>query len=87
MERLMGEGTRAKDSVRALLDRMPDDFNLESVSEEILLLEGPWLDESAPPPLTETQRAALVESIAHHRRHPEDRTPWRQALERIGRGR
>ena len=87
MERLMGEGTRAKDSVRALLDRLPDDCNLERVVEEILLLDRPWLNDSALPPLTETQRAALAESIAHHRRHPEPRTPWRQALERIGRGR
>jgi hypothetical protein len=87
MEKHMDEGTRAKDSIRALLDRLPDDCNLESVIEEILLLDGPWLTDSALPPLTEEQRAALVESIAHHRRHPEARTPWRQALERIGRGR
>ena len=83
----MGEETRAKDAVRALLDRLPDDCKLESVIEQILLLEGPWLDGPALPPLTEAQRTALDESIAHHRRHPEARTPWRQALERIGRGR
>ena len=87
MEKLMSEGTGAKDTVRALLDRLPDDCDLERVVEEILLLDGPWLTDSALPPLTETQRAALAESIAHHRRHPEARTPWRQALERIGRGR
>ena len=87
MENRMSEGTGAKHAVRALLDRLPDDCNLESVIEEILLLEGPWLEEPGLLPLTEAQRTALAESIAHHRSHPEARTPWRQALERIGRGR
>jgi len=83
----MAEGTRAKDAVRALLDRMPDDCKLESVIEQILLLDGPWLDGAELPPLSDEQRAALAESIAHHRRHPEGRTPWREALQRLGQGR
>lgn len=87
MEMIMSEKARAKDAVRALLDRLPDDCKLEDVIEQILLLEGPWLDESSLPPLTDAQRAALEESIAHHELHPERTTPWRQALERIGRGR
>jgi hypothetical protein len=77
----------AKDVVRALLDRMPDDCRLEDVIEQIMLLEGPWLDESDLPPLTEAQRIALEESIAHHKLHPERAIPWREALERIGRSR
>lgn len=83
----MSDGTRAKDAVRALLDRLPDDCKLESVIEQLLLLDGPWLDESELAPLTDAQRAALAESIAHHRQHPEARTPWREALQRLGRGR
>lgn len=80
----MAERTRAKDAVRAILDRLPDDCKLESVVEQILLLDGPWLDESDLSPLTDAQRAALAESIAHHRLHPEARTPWRAALQRLG---
>jgi len=87
METVMGDNGSAKDVVRALLDRLPDDCKLDDVIDEILLLDGPWLEESALPPLTENQRAALDESIEHLRRHPDRRTPWRQALERIGRGR
>ena len=83
----MSEGTGAKDAVRVLPDRLPSDCKLERVIEEILLLDGPWLDGSALPPLTEPKRAVLAESIVHHRRHPEARTPWREALERIGRAR
>lgn len=86
METVMGENGSAKDAVRALLDRLPDDCKLEDVVEQILLLDGPWLQESELPPLTEVQRAALDESIAHHRHNPEGKTPWRDVLERIGRG-
>ena len=82
MEITMG----AKEVVRELLDRLPDDCKLEDVIEQIMLLDGPWIDEQDLPPLTQAQRDALEESIAHHRRHPERTTPWRQALERIGRG-
>ncbi len=87
MKKLMAERTDTKDVVRALLDRLPDDCKLENVIEQILLLDGPWLDESDLPALTDEQRAALAESIAHHRQQPDARTPWREALERIGRGR
>jgi hypothetical protein len=87
MENGMTDGTGAKDAIRTLLDRLPDDCSLESVIEEILLLEGPWLEADALPPLSEAHRAALAESIDHHRSHPDARTPWRRALERIGRRR
>jgi hypothetical protein len=85
VEKFMSDGTGAKAAVRALLDRLPDDCNLESVIEEILLLEGPWCAEAELPPLTEPQRAALAESIAHHRQHPGASTPWREVLDRVGR--
>ena len=45
MEMIMG----AKDAVRALLDRLPDDCKLDDVIEQITLLDGPWLDEADRP--------------------------------------
>lgn len=75
-----GRNARAKDAVRELLDRLPDDCKLDEVIDQILLLEGPWLEEHSLAPLTEAQRAALEESIEHHRRHPERALPWREAL-------
>jgi len=83
MESQMSEPTRAKDVVRALLDRLPDDCQLEQVIEEILLLAGPWCEPASLPALTEAQRAALADSIQHHRQNPELRRPWREALEKI----
>ena len=70
----------AKDVIRALLDRLPDDCKLDDVVEQIMLLDGPWIEESDLPPLTEAQRAALEESIEHHRRHPERALRWREVL-------
>lgn len=85
METAMGAKPGAKEIVRALLDRLPDDCKLDEVIDQIMQLDGPWLDEADPPPLTEAQQAAVEESIEHHRRHPERAVPWREALERIGR--
>lgn len=75
----------AKDVVRALLDRMPDDCTLEDVIDRLLLLDGPWLDRFEADELTPAQRAALEESIEHHRRHPGRALPWREALAKAGR--
>lgn len=83
MELSMG----AKDAVRALLDRLPDDCKLEDVIEQIMLLEGPWwLEERDLPPLTQAQKAALDEAIAHLERDPGSAVPWREALQRIRSG-
>jgi hypothetical protein len=81
MEMIMG----AKDAVRALLDRLPDDCKLDEVIEQIVMLDGPWLDEANLPPLTQAQRDAIDESIDHLERHPETAAPWREALERMRR--
>ncbi len=81
MELIMG----AKEAVRALLDRLPDDCKLDDVIEQITLLEGPWLDEATLPPLTQAQRDAIDESIDHLERNPESAIPWREALERMRR--
>jgi len=81
MEMIMG----AKEAVRALLDRLPDDCELEEVIEQILKLEGPWSSEAELPPLTQAQRDAIDESMDHLERHPESAVPWREALERLRR--
>ena len=82
METAMG----VKDTVRALLDRLPDDCKLGEVIDELCLLESAALDERGGPPLTQAQRDALDESIAHHEAHPERALPWREFLRRIERG-
>lgn len=74
-----------KDTVRALLDRMPDDCNLIDVIDEITELDGPWPSESDLTPLTQAQCDAIDESIEHLERHPETAVPWREALERMRR--
>ena len=81
METTMG----AKEIVRELLDRLPDDCNLDQVIDEIIKLEGPWPSESDLPPLTQAQRDAIDESIDHLERDPETAVPWRDALERMRR--
>jgi hypothetical protein len=83
VETILGETMCAKDAVRALLDRLPDDCRLDEVIEQILLLEGPWLDQANLPPLTRAQQDALDESIAHLERDPDSAIPWRDALQRI----
>lgn len=75
----------AKEAIRDLLDRMPDDCNLVDVIDEIMKLDGPWLRESDLPPLTQAQRDAIDESIDHHKRHPETAVPWREALDKMRR--
>jgi hypothetical protein len=74
----------AKEAIRGLLERMPDDCNLVDVIDEIMKLDGPWLDEADLPRLTQTQRDALDESVAHHKQHPERALPWREALRSTG---
>lgn len=75
----------AKDAVRSLLDRLPDDCKLEDVIEAILKLDGPWLSESELPPLTQAQRDAIDESIDHLEKHPESALPWRETVARMRR--
>jgi hypothetical protein len=82
MESTMG----AKDTVRAVLDRMPDECTLDQVIRELCAIETAELDEKDLPPLTKAQRDALDESIAHHEAHPAEGVPWREALRRIERG-
>jgi hypothetical protein len=81
MESAMG----TKDTVRALLDHLPDACRLEEVIDELIRLDVP-ADEQDLPPLTQAQREALDESLAHHERHPERAVPWREFLRSLERG-
>ena len=53
----------AREAIRELLDRMPDDCNLVDVIDEIMKLDGPWLDEADLPRLTQAQRDALDQPL------------------------
>jgi len=75
-----------KDTVRAVLDRLPDDCKLAEIIDQLCMIEAAELDEKDLPPLTQAQRDALDESIAHHERHPERALPWREVLRKIERG-
>jgi hypothetical protein len=81
METTMG----VKDTVRALLDRLPEDCKIGEVIDELCRLEASEIERDLPP-LTQRQRDALDEAIAHHEAHPEEGIPWREALRRIERG-
>lgn len=78
---------RVKDTVRAVLDRLPDDCKLAEVIDELCRIEAVETDERNLAGLTRAQRAALDEAIAHHEAHPEEGLPWREALRRIERQR
>ena len=55
MENVMG----VKDAVKALLERLPDDSNLDDVIDRLYELRQMEAGESTSPPLTQTQRAEL----------------------------
>ena len=79
METSMG----AKDVVRALLDRLPDDCTIVDVIDAILTIDDASLDETALPPLTQAQRDELDRRLDALERDAEPGTPWREALQEI----
>lgn len=80
------KSVRVKDTVRAVLDRLPDDCKLAEVIDELCRIEAIESEQRAPE-LTRAQREALNEAIAHHEAHPEEGLPWRDVLRRIERQR
>jgi hypothetical protein len=82
MESAMG----AKDTVRALLDRLPDDCRLEEVIDELIRLETSDQDEGQLPPLTLAQREEIERRLAALDREPESTVPWREFLRSLERG-
>jgi len=82
MESAMG----TKDTVRALLDRLPDDCRLEDVIDELIRLETSDQDEGQLAPLTLAQREEIERRLAALDREPESTVPWREFLRSLERG-
>lgn len=79
MESAMG----AKDVVKALLDRLPDDCSIDEIIDRLYELERSGLDEA--PDLTPEQRAELARRLDELERDPGRLIPWaefRNELER-----
>jgi hypothetical protein len=76
MEITMG----VKDTVRALLDRLPDDCKLEEVIELLCLLVPPRPDDAELAPLTDAQRRELDRRLDLLDTEPEPDTDWREFL-------
>ena len=77
----------AKDAVRALLDRLPDDCSLDEILDRIYEIEVPEREPAlaAATELTEAQRAELDRRLALYEREPARTIPWdefRRELER-----
>jgi hypothetical protein len=82
MESPMG----VKDTVRALIDRLPDDCKLDEIIEQLRQLEATHLADAGLPPLTQVQKDALDREIDRLEREPDGGVHWREALEKIERG-
>jgi putative addiction module component (TIGR02574 family) len=74
MESSMG----IKDAVRALLERLPDDCNLDDVIDrlyDLQVLEG---EEPNLPPLTQAQRSEIDRRLDRLMEDPSRTVPWRE---------
>ena len=81
MESLMG----VKDAVKALLERLPDDCNLDDVIDRLYELQLLERSESSAPPLTQAQRTELDRRLDRLMQDPGRTIPWedvRRELER-----
>lgn len=82
MESAMG----AKEVVRALLDRLPEDCSLDEILDRLYELDlGPREDAGREPTLTTEQRAELARRLERLEREPGRLIPWanlRRELER-----
>lgn len=75
----------AKDAVRALLDRLPDDCSLDEILDRIYEIEVPDGERAVAPELTDAQRAELDRRLALYEQEPSRTIPWdefRRELER-----
>lgn len=82
METAMG----VKDTVRSLLDRLPDDCTIDDVIEQLYLAEGAAFDESKLPPLTEAQREEIDRRLEALEREQDPVVPWREFLRSLEHG-
>jgi putative addiction module component (TIGR02574 family) len=81
MESVMG----VKDAVKALLERLPDDCNLDDVIDRLYELQLLESNESHTPPLTQAQRTELDRRLDRLMQDPGRTIPWvdvRRELER-----
>lgn len=82
MEITMG----VKDTVRALLEDLPDDCKLEEVIDQLCLLEAPSRDGAEIAPLTDAQRRELELRLDRLDTETEPDMPWREFLGSLERG-
>ena len=82
MEITMG----VKDTVRALLERLPDDCKLEDVIDQLCRLEVPPPDGAEMAPLTDAQRRELERRLDLLDSETEPDVPWREFLGSLERG-
>jgi len=81
MEILMG----VKDAVKALLERLPDDCNLDDVIDRLYELQLLEFGNMEAPPLTDAQRMELDRRLDRLMQDPGRTIPWeevRRDLER-----
>lgn len=76
MEIAMG----VKDTVRALLERLPDDCKLEEVIDQLCMLEAPRSGGAEGAPLTDAQRLELERRLDRLDGDQEPDVPWRDFL-------
>jgi len=82
METTMG----VKDTIRALLEQLPDDCTIDDVIEQLYRLEGMAPDDSKLPPLTPAQREEIDRRLEALEREPDPVVPWREFLQSLERG-
>ena len=66
----------AKDAVRALLDRLPDDCTLDEIIDRLYEIEVPGGVLAVGPGLTDAQRAELDRRLDLLQREPDRTIPW-----------
>lgn len=82
MESAMG----AKDAIRALLERLPDDCTVAEVIEHLCRMEDQQGGEAELPPLTAAQRAEIERRLEALDREEEPLVSWRDFLRELERG-
>ncbi|MBS1215684.1 MAG: hypothetical protein H6R20_658 [Proteobacteria bacterium] len=81
MEITMG----VKNTIRALLERLPDDCELEDAIDQLCLLEAPRQNDAEMEPLTDAQRRELARRLDLLDSESEPDVPWREVLDRTRR--
>ena len=83
MEHAMG----VKDTVKALLERLPNECTLGEVIDELCRLEATEAGVESLPPLTPAQREEIERRLEALDREPPSTVPWREFLQSLDRDR